>query len=205
MIKQFKDYNETQAAGVNGKFPQLPAGGYEAQVKKVQIAKNYDGSERLELLVDIIEGEYEGYFKKQYDNNKFEDKKYKGRVSFAIPTDDGSEKDGYKKRYFKAMAEAFEKSNAGYTWNWEEKSLLGLKVGIYVRDKEWDKDGKHGFAPEIYALEDINVIRSGEFETPKPKYLNGNAPATNKSDFTQTPQSSTANPFPTAEDDTYPF
>lgn len=58
MIKAFNDYNSTQTAGTFEKFPQLPAGGYEAEIKNVSVVKSHDGSKRLEVIVDITEGEF---------------------------------------------------------------------------------------------------------------------------------------------------
>lgn len=202
MINKFNGYEETQAANsMGGEFQKLPAGGYEAEVKNVRIGQNSDGSQRLEILVDITEGEFKGYFKQQFDNSNFEDKKYKGIVRYSIPQDNGTEKDNYKKRFFKGMITSFEESNSGYKWNWNEQSLKGLKIGIYVREKEWDYKGKHGFFPEIFSVGDIHVIQRGEFEIPKPKYLNGSAPSDPVSASTSAP----AADFSAVEDDDYPF
>ena len=94
MINKFNGYEETQAANsMGGEFQKLPAGGYEAEVKNVRVGQNSDGSQRLEILVDITEGEFKGYFKQQFDNSNFEDKKYKGIVRYSIPQDNGTEKD----------------------------------------------------------------------------------------------------------------
>lgn len=202
MINKFNGYEETQAANsMGGEFQKLPAGGYEAEVKNVRVGQNSDGSQRLEILVDITEGEFKGYFKQQFDNSNFEDKKYKGIVRYSIPQDNGTEKDNYKKRFFKGMIKSFEESNSGYKWNWNEQSLKGLKIGIYVREKEWDYNGKHGFSPEIFSVGDIHVIQRGEFEIPKPKYLNGSAPSGSVSASTSAP----AADFSAAENDDYPF
>ena len=202
MINKFNGYEETQAANsMGGEFQKLPAGGYEAEVKNVRIGQNSDGSQRLEILVDITEGEFKGYFKQQFDNSNFEDKKYKGIVRYSIPQDNGTEKDNYKKRFFKGMIKSFEESNSGYKWNWNEQSLKGLKIGIYVREKEWVFNGNHGFSPEIFSVGDIHVIQRGEFEIPKPKYLNGRAPSEPVSASTSAP----AADFSAAENDDYPF
>lgn len=205
MIKAFKDYETTQAASTNGAggFPKLPAGGYEAVVMGVKISKNSDGSERLDIMVDIAVGEFKDYFKKKYDSSTFADKKYGGIVRYSIPTDDGSEKDKYKKSFFKGMITAFEASNPKFKWSWDEQKLKGLKVGIYVRDKEYDWNGKHGFAPEVFAVGDIGVIQRGEFDIPKPKYLNGDAPSAPTNDYP--PLVENPEPAPMPANDDYPF
>ena len=149
-MKRPNNWDNVRAAGEREK---LPAGGYEAQIINAKVA-SYTGQngadERLEIAVDIISGDYKDYFKEDYDNNPREDRKWKGVARFYVPTDDGSDSDEYTKSVLRSVTDALEASNKGYTWNWDEKSLKGLKVGILVRDKEYEIEDKHGFAPEIF-------------------------------------------------------
>ena len=178
-MKPFNGFDKVQAFSERVK---LPAGGYVAKCIGAKVV-TYPGKngnpdvEKLEIAVDITEGEFAGYYKNDYDTNTAEDKKWKGVCRLYIPTDDGSEKDEFTKRRFKGMAMAFEDSNSGYHWDWDETRLKGLKVGILVRDKEWEFNGKTGFAPEIISFASVQNIRDGKFKTPNTKYLNGSAPA----------------------------
>lgn len=202
MIKAFNDYESTQAASTNsGGFPKLPAGGYEAIVMGVKINKNSDGSDRLDIMVDIAAGEFKNYFKKKFNNSTFANKKFGGIVRYSIPQDDGSEKDMLKKRFFKGMITSFEKSNPNFKWNWDEQRLKGLKIGIYVRDKEYSWNGKHGFSPEVFAVGDIEVIQRGEFDVPKPKCLDNAALSVISNDY----PAPVENPDPASANDNYPF
>lgn len=111
-------------------------------------------------------------------SNPREDRKWRGVARFYVPTDDGSDSDEYTKSVLRSVTDALEASNKGYVWDWDESKLKGLKVGILVRDKEYEIDGRHGFAPEIFRFIGIDRIQSGRFTVPKPKLIKrDNAPA----------------------------
>lgn len=177
-MKKPSNWNDVKAAGERVK---LPAGGYEAKIINAKVV-NYEGSngsyERLEIAVDITAGEYKDYYKQDFDSNTRDDKKWRGVARFYVPTDDGSEKDEYTKSVLKSVTDALEDSNKGYHWDWDETKLKGLKVGILVRDKEYEIDGKHGFSPEIFRFTDINRIKEGKFTVPKQKLLKGSSGTT---------------------------
>ena len=179
----------------------LPAGGYVAKCIGAKVV-TYPGKngnpdfEKLEVAVDIIEGEYANYYKSEYDSNTFENKKWKGVCRLYVPADDGSDKDELSKRRLKGMTQAFEDSNSGYHWDWNEGKLKGLKVGILVRDKEWSFNGKTGFAPEIVSFTSVEAIHEGKFKVPNTKYLDNSAIPANGSPVA--PAAETAN-------DDYPF
>lgn len=195
-MKKPSNWNDVKAAGERVK---LPAGGYEAKIINAKVV-NYDGSngsyERLEIAVDITAGEYKDYYKQDFDSNTRDDKKWRGVARFYVPTDDGSEKDEYTKSVLKSVTDALEDSNKDYHWDWDETKLKGLKVGILVRDKEYEIDGKHGFSPEIFRFTDINRIREGKFTVPKQKLLKGSS---------GTSAAVSSGDDSAASDDDYPF
>ena len=195
-MKKPSNWNDVKAAGERVK---LPAGGYEAKIINAKVV-NYDGSngsyERLEIAVDITAGEYKDYYKQDFDSNTRDDKKWRGVARFYVPTDDGSEKDEYTKSVLKSVTDALEDSNKDYHWDWDETKLKGLKVGILVRDKEYEIDGKHGFSPEIFRFTDINRIKEGKFTVPKQKLLNGSSSTSGASSGTDSAASSNSDyPF----------
>lgn len=195
-MKKPSNWNDVKAAGERVK---LPAGGYEAKIINAKVV-NYDGSngsyERLEIAVDITAGEYKDYYKQDFDSNTRDDKKWRGVARFYVPTDDGSEKDEYTKSVLKSVTDALEDSNKNYHWDWDETKLKGLKVGILVRDKEYEIDGKHGFSPEIFRFTDINRIKEGKFTVPKQKLLKGSS---------GTSAAASSGDDSAASDDDYPF
>ena len=195
-MKKPSNWNDVKAAGERVK---LPAGGYEAKIINAKVV-NYDGSngsyERLEIAVDITAGEYKDYYKQDFDSNTRDDKKWRGVARFYVPTDDGSEKDEYTKSVLKSVTDALEDSNKDYHWDWDETKLKGLKVGILVRDKEYEIDGRHGFSPEIFRFTDINRIKEGKFTVPKQKLLKGSS---------GTSAAASSGDDSAASDDDYPF
>lgn len=183
-MKPFKDYDKTQAYTDR---PALPTGGYVAKIMAAEEVHYDGGYSKLLVSIDIAEGEYANYYADRYrseSNNP--DRRWKGVVRLSVPTDDGTEQDGWTKRSFKTAVEAIEASNSGYHWDWNEAALKGKTVGVLVRQKEWDYDGKHGWAPECFKLIAADLVREGKFKMPEDKPLNGSsAPASGGSaDFT---------------------
>lgn len=153
----------------------LPAGGYVAKVLKVEIQHN-DWGDRLLIAFDIIEGDHKGHFSEQYKNQTGEDKRWKGMLRQSIPKDDGSEKDGWSKRSFNNLIWAFEDSNPGFHWDWDETKLKGKVFGALFRNKEWKMNGRTGWSTECCAATGAEAIRTGRFSVPKDKPL-ANKPA----------------------------
>ena len=152
----------------------LPAGGY---VCKILSAKeetyNFSSgtSHVLVLAIDVIEGDYTGIWKRDFENNTNEDKKWRGTFRLNVPKDDGSELDAWTKRAFNNAIWSIEESNPGYTWDWDETKLKGKKIGVIYRDREWEMNGNTGWTTEAGGAESIDNIRSGNFKQLKPKPL----------------------------------
>jgi hypothetical protein len=183
-MKKFNDYETTQSYSNSEK---LPVGGYVLKIANVRYEEGKNGaSDRIQLMFDIAEGEQKDFFRKQYEAQTSEDKKWKGTVAIYVPTDDGSEKDGWTKKSFKTIMENFEASNPGYTWNWDENSLKGKLIGGIFVDTYSVIDGKEisyvSLAPKN--IRSVDCIRSGNFKMPEAIYKNGatgNVSATNTS------------------------
>lgn len=173
MIKKPNNWNEVQEFTDRQK---LPLGAYVCKVKQVAVQGVTGYGEQLCILFDIAEGEFSGYFNNDFKNNQNQDKKWKGVLRQWLPKDDGSEKDEWTKSSFKGMATAFEKSNPGYQFNWDETSLVGKFVGILFRNEEWEYEGKTGWAVKPFKAISIDSVRSGDFTLPKDK------PKKNKAD-----------------------
>ena len=118
------------------------------------------------MSFDIEEGEYKGFFANNYRAQTQEDKKWKGTYRLRVPKDDGSEQDNWTMRRFKTVISAFEESNSGYHWNWDEQTLKGKMIGALFNNKEYEFDGRHGFFTNCHSLVTVEKIRSGKFEIP---------------------------------------
>ena len=148
----------------------LPAGGYVCSIINAKVESNEWG-ETLVIAHDVCEGEFKEIFKRDYENNAHEDKKWRGTFRLRVPKDDGSEQDAWKKRSLSNFLWAIEQSNPGFSFDWDEKKLKGKKVGLLYRNKEWEYNGNHGWTTEAAGTESIDNIREGKFRVPKDKAL----------------------------------
>ena len=167
MIRKPNNWNEVQEYTDRQK---LPLGAYVCKVKQCKVVDTDYGSQ-LAILFDITEGEFAGYFNKDYAANTAQDKKWRGLLRVWIPKDDGSENDEMTKRSFKGMTTAFERSNTGYAWDWNENSLTGKTVGILFRNEEWEYNGKAGWAVRPFRAISADTVRNEEYTLPKDKPL----------------------------------
>lgn len=148
----------------------LPAGGYVAKILDAKV-QNYDFGDMLVISFDIAEGDYTGFFKRDYNNNPNEDKKWRGTFRLSIPKDDGSERDEWSKNGFNGFIYSIEDSNPGYSWDWNEAMLKGKMLGVLFRKKEWEWKGDTGWTSECCAVDAVSAIREGKFKQPKDKPL----------------------------------
>lgn len=178
-MKAFNDYEKTE---VLTEQASLPADGYICEIVNAKVSaypyKDNSGMfEKLEIAIDIAEGEFKGYYKQNFEAQTAEDKKWKGVLRQFVPTDDGSDKDNYTKRIFKSLIYAIEESNPSFHWDWDEKKLKGLKVGCIFREEEWQYNGKQGWKAQPYKFVEASKIREGKFKVPSrySKYTNSSA------------------------------
>ena len=148
----------------------LPAGGYVCQIMSARVEDGEWGS-TLVLAHDVCEGEYKDIFKRDYEGNPRDDKKWRGTFRLRLPKDDGTEQDTWKKRSLSNFLWAIEQSNPGFTFDWDEKKLKGKKIGLLYRNKEWEYNGNSGWTTEAAGTESIDNIRNGKFRVPKDKAL----------------------------------
>ena len=148
----------------------LPAGGYVCSIMNAKVESN-DWGDTLVIAHDVCEGEFSGIFKRDYENNPNEDKKWRGTFRLKLPKDDGTEQDGWKKRSLSNFLWALEQSNPGFAFDWDEKKLKGKKIGLLYRNKEWEYNGRSGWTTEAAGTESIDNIREGKFRALKDKPL----------------------------------
>ena len=174
-MRPFNNYDTTQTISARA---QLPVGAYICQIFKAE-EKVYTSPKgewhKLEVSFDISEGEHKDFYANDYRAQSGEDKKWKGVLRMNIPTDDGSEADGWTKRSFKTNILAIEESNNGYHWDWNEAQLKGKTVGIVFRSEEWEYNGKRGWRTAPFKMVPAADVKSGNIKMPDPKPLNGKA------------------------------
>lgn len=165
-----RQYSDFKAERSGGGREILPAGGYVCQIMSAKVESSEWG-DTLIIAHDVCEGEFSGLFKRDYDNNTNENRKWRGTFRLRLPKDDGSEQDGFKKRSFNNFIWAIEQSNPGYAWAWDEKTLKGKKVGLLYRNKEWEMGDRRGWTTEAAGSDSIDNIRNGKFKMLKDKAL----------------------------------
>lgn len=155
-------------------FTALPAGGYVCKIQgaKIRTIDGRNGSfERLEVAVDIVEGEYKDHFRRDFDSQNTEDKKWRGVLRLYVPSGDGSDQDNWSAAKLKRFISDVEDSNPGYHWDWEEQKLKGKLVGLTFRREEWEWGGKTGWKTNPFQAYTVEDIRQNKFQLPKDKPL----------------------------------
>lgn len=175
-MKPLKGYEKAQAYTEQER---LPVGGYVLKILDVKEQVN-DWGNVLIISFDIEEGEHKGFFAANYKAQTGEDKKWKGTYRLRVPKDDGSEQDEWTMRRFKTVITAFEDSNSGYHWNWDEQTLKGKIIGALFNNKEYEFNGRHGFFTNCHSLIAVEKIRTGKFTVPEDTLLKNNAGATQR-------------------------
>ena len=175
-MEKIKGY---ESAATIQEVEKLPAGGYIVGLLDANEI-SYSWGKALEIKFDICEGEYKNFFTNQYKNSQFENKKYKGIYRMNIPKDDGTDLDNATIRKFKTDIIAIEESNPSFHWDWDEKKMVGCRVGCVMFEKEWDYEGKTGFFTTCHSFRNIEIIREGKFKIPSPKLLNTTEKTTQK-------------------------
>lgn len=172
----------------NNGFEKLPVGGYIVKILNVQ---DMADKEYLKVSFDIAEGDEKGFFKKQYDEDTRADKKWPNAGSFVRSYKSTAES------MFKGFANAVENSNKGYTFDFNEKSLVGKQVGIVVGLEEYvNQKGAVRERTYVSAVRSVDTIKKGDFKIPEIKKLDPTKTAS-----TTKPAEPFVNPF---SDDTAP-
>ena len=185
-MKQFGGFEDAQKNARYTGSEKLPAGAYVAQIQDVKyVPGENDNSDRIDIRFDITEGDYKGFFKKQFEENTQEDKKWKGKTSVYVPKDDGSEKDEWTKNTFAKWTNALEDSNAKYKWDWDESKRKGLNIGLMSALTGNVIEGKEVTYTEVRYPLSVEDAKKPDIKIPNLKARNGytgtkaSAPASN--------------------------
>lgn len=171
-MEKINNWEEIEPKGITD-FVRLSAGGYVGIIKNAEeYTSETTGSKSLKVECDICEGNFKDYFQKSYDSNPNSDKKwdinstrYLGLSENALP-------------FLKGFITAVENSNAGYKWDWDEKTLVGKKVGLVYQYEEYEKqDGTKGIKTRLNqfrSIDKINEVNNNFRIKDNVKLLNGN-------------------------------
>ncbi len=155
-------YDEAEAKVGGGDFPTPDAGGYVAKIVSAETKKSAKGNEMLVLSVDIAEGEFKDHYTKL--SEKFEKSTYPNIYQLT---------EGEHVNYFKGLIAAIEHSNNGFKFNFDEKTLIGKRLGINLREEEYlNKDKEVKTIMKVAYFCSAEEARAG-LPALKPKTLNG--------------------------------
>lgn len=154
-------------------FKRLKPSGYVCKILKVE---DYPDKEYLKIYFDVNGGEDKGYFKSQFEKDTRKERKWPNAGTFIRSYKDSAAS------MFKGFINAIEKSNKGYQWNFDEKTLVNKVVGLIIADEQYqNQKGQVRVRNYVAAVRSVEIIEKGEYEIPALKELTTtkatNAPA----------------------------
>ena len=151
MIINFPNFDSTPSLQ-DGEFQKLPAGGYVCIITGADVTTSQKGSKQLVLEVEIAEGDFAGYFKKD---------KYKPQYYKTIFT-----KEGKFSPYLKGVLMNIENSNSDFkaAASLNTNDLVGKKIGMVFRDEE--REYKGNIYTDAKPPKTVDEIRNGNFTVP---------------------------------------
>ena len=168
-MKKFSGYEEVK---VNNFAERLKLGGHickilEAKIEEITSKKDGKKYEILVIRFDISEpDEQAGFYNNKFSEDAKADAlsaKWKGIHRISVPTD---ESEDFIKSKFKAFTTSVEESNPGYTWNWEENTLVGKVFGgVFGFEEFTAQDGNVITLTKIRYVRSVNKIE--EVKIPK--------------------------------------
>jgi hypothetical protein len=165
-------------------YPMLPVGAYVAAIKNVKIDGDVP-NQQIVLRLDIIEGEWAGYYTKRYEHDsqnagaqQLFQAKYKGDYRIQIPDDRNVRREHpeWDLRTLNGAIWCIEQSNTGFHWDGDTDHIMDLKgkiVGINVREGTFNGN----VYTQIGKLETVEDVRKGLVKPMKPKKDNGTSSA----------------------------
>jgi hypothetical protein len=156
-MKKINGFEDAQA--YTGEYEKLTLGGHVCKITEVEDKETF-----MLVRFDIAKGEDKDFYKKKFDNDTRDDKKW-GGVTGIFYNEYQSEECSSR---FKALITSVEKSNEDYKWDWDEKKLVGKLFGGVFGEEEYEV-GK--FATKLKFIRSTENIEKAEI--PKKKMLKG--------------------------------
>ena len=161
-MRAINNFENVQAS--TGEFARPTAGGYCIEivgVKDVPMNPQTGKGDYIKIDYDICHGDFKGYYTKQ--NERFGGDWFANFIRSYKETAAGM---------FKHFINCVEESNAGYKWNWDEKSLVHKYVGVVMGEEEYRKrDGSIGVKLVVKDIKTTEQIMNRDFRVPSIKKL----------------------------------
>lgn len=163
-MKKFGGYDDARKKADYQGSSQIPVGAYVCKILNVKYEQGENGgSDRIAIQFDVVEGEQKDFFKNQYDSNTSDDKKWKGSTRIYVPKDDGSKEDEWAQNKFAKWTRAFEESNSGYSWDWDENKWKDKLVGIIFGQTGSVIENKEVLYTEVHGCCSVTEAKEGTF------------------------------------------
>lgn len=177
MIRKPNGYD--QAASYDGSRETLPPGGYICKILGAGeeiVAARGQNLRKFVLRIDIDGGPYNGWFARQHRRDQQRAAQSGGQTRWRGVYETFMEtQDGACNPYFKGLLGCIEQSNPGFTWQWDERALVGLQVGLVFREERYiGQDGKAHTAVRACSARTVAAIKEG-IEPPPVKDRTGSA------------------------------
>lgn len=187
-MKQIENFDKVEAT--TGVYERPKAGGYVCMitdVEDVQLDERTGKGCYLKISFDIAEGPLSGYYSDA--NGKFGGSWPRNATLYR----------SYKQSaagFFKAFISSVEKSNRGYNWAWDEKTLRGNWVGIvYGEEEYYGTDGSVKTRLNAERTVPVDDIRNGNYTVPAKKTVSGNSGLSDTLSGFRTAPADDDNPF----------
>ena len=167
---QYEGMKAQESSRGNGNR-QLPVGAYVGKVLGARITGK-EPDQRLEIMLDVAEGKFEGFYMDKFTAAKKRNSKYevgyKGIIKFRIPNPDNKnamypESD---KERFDDLIYRFQESNDGFVFDGDESKLTDLLIGFSVQEDEYN--GNRFTRPA--RLEIVQQVRDGLISPMRPRW-----------------------------------
>lgn len=169
-MEKIENWENIEAKGIND-FQRLNAGGYVGIIKNVNQHTSLTDKKSFKIECDIAEGNFKDYFQKLFDNNSNADKRWDNNSTKYVSIEED------QLPYFKGFITCIENSNPGYTWDWDEKKLIGKKIGLIYRYEEYEKqDGTKAIKTKLNqfrSVDKVNEFNDDYTKVESVKLLNG--------------------------------
>lgn len=170
--------NDYDTAQRGGEFKRLPASAYLCKIIRAEEATSKAGKPMLKVAIDIARGEYEGYFRDQFDRKlKYDDKATWPCVCYVVQVNDQGNTSGA----FKNFVECIRESNNGWEPAWGEQfcdKLRGKVLGVIFREEEYlNQNGQLRVNTKVDYGHFVNTndLDNGNYTIPERKLYEGNS------------------------------
>lgn len=189
-------YNKSNRDNAATPFSTLPKGAYVCKIIRAVEVQNASGNgTHIEIGFDIAEGEYKDFYRKAFDANTNEDKKWPqdARYYLNVPTDNAKE---WQIQQWDTFWTNVEDSNPGYVFDGEGDKLNGKLFGGLFHIEQSEYNGNiydHTRLKWTRAADDIRNGKYGKLPndklvTKKPSDGSGDGVGSGSDDFMAIPE-----------------